>query len=67
MKFILLLASAVLATASISAYADTFYVSPEGAGEKTGVDAENAMGVDEFRAAAAAQVEGTVFEFAGGT
>ncbi|MBP3638914.1 MAG: right-handed parallel beta-helix repeat-containing protein [Muribaculaceae bacterium] len=67
MKFRLLLASAVLATASISAYADTFYVSPEGAGEKTGVDAENAMGVAEFRAAAAAQVEGTVFEFAGGT
>lgn len=48
MKFRLLLASAVLATASISAYADTFYVSPEGAGEKTGVNAENAMALGDF-------------------
>lgn len=68
MKFRLLLASAVLATASISAYADTFYVSPEGAGEKTGVDAENAMGVDEFRASAAGLTNTSVvtYQFAGG-
>lgn len=68
MKFRLLLASAVLATASISAYAETFYVSPEGAGEKTGVDAENAMGVAEFRAhakALGAESENT-YKFAGG-
>lgn len=32
----------------MSVSAATFYVSPEGAGEKTGADVANAMGVDEF-------------------
>lgn len=68
MKFRLLLASAVLATASISAYADTFYVSPEGAGEKTGVDAENAMALADFvsKVNTAGYAGGDTYNFAGG-
>lgn len=69
MKFRLLLASAVLATASISAYADTFYVSPEGAGEKTGADEANAMDIAALRdhAKALTQDQNNTYIFAGGT
>ncbi len=68
MKFKFLLTSAAIVFAAFSASAATFYVSPEGAGEKTGADAANAMGLAEFRTHAAALKadENHTYIFAGG-
>ncbi|MCH5227834.1 MAG: right-handed parallel beta-helix repeat-containing protein [Muribaculaceae bacterium] len=50
----------------LTANAATYYVSPEGSGFKDGSDAENAFGVEEFTAQAAANVNGDIYYFAGG-
>lgn len=47
-------------------FAATYYITPEGAGAKDGSSWENAFGVDEFRAQAAANVNGDVYYFQGG-
>ena len=53
--------------AGLTANAATYYVSPEGSGNKDGLNAENAFGVEEFTAQAAVNVNGDVYYFAGGT
>lgn len=52
--------------AGLSANAATYYVSAEGTGAKNGTNAENAFGVTEFTAQAAANENGDVYYFAGG-
>lgn len=60
----LLLSVAVIAASPL--FAATYYVTPEGAGEKDGSSWENAFGVEEFRAKAAENVNGDIYNFAGG-
>lgn len=60
----LLLSVAVIAATPL--FATTYYVSPEGAGTKDGSSWENAFGVEEFRTKAADNVNGDVYNFAGG-
>lgn len=47
-------------------FAATYYVTPEGAGLKDGSSWENAMGIEEFCAQAANNVNGDVYNLAGG-
>ncbi len=49
------------------AFATTYYVTPEGAGNKDGLTPENAFGVEEFREQALKNVDGDVYELAAGT
>lgn len=56
----------VAAIAATPLFAATYYVTPEGAGSKDGKTPENAFGVEEFRAKAAENVNGDVYNFAGG-
>lgn len=46
--------------------AETYYVTPEGAGEKNGSSWENAFGVEELITQAANNANGDVYNFAGG-
>lgn len=66
MKIKHLLFAAALA-GSVPAFAATYYVTPEGAGDKTGSDWNNAMGVEEFIAQADNNVDGDVYNLEGGT
>lgn len=56
----------VAALAATPLFAATYYVTPEGAGTKDGSSWENAFGVEEFRTKAAENVNGDVYNFAGG-
>lgn len=56
----------VAAIAATPLFATTYYVTPEGAGTKDGLTPDNAFGVEEFRAKAAENVNGDVYNFAGG-
>lgn len=49
------------------AFATTYYVTPEGAGNKDGLTPENAFGVEEFREQALKNADGDVYELAAGT
>ena len=49
------------------AFATTYYVTPEGAGNKDGLTPENAFGVEEFREQALKNVDGDVYKLAAGT
>lgn len=53
--------------AAMTANAATFYVSPEGAGIKDGSSFDNAFDVEAFTARAAANENGDVYYFAGGS
>ncbi len=55
------------AFAVVPAFATTYYVTPEGAGNKDGLTPENAFGVEEFREQALKNVDGDVYELAAGT
>lgn len=55
----------VAAGATLSAA--TYYVTPDGAGQKSGADWDNAMGTAELIAQAAANANGDVYYFAAGT
>ena len=61
----LLISASLIATAPV--FAATYYVTPEGAGEKTGVDEANALSVDGFVTKAASCENGDTFNFAPGT
>ncbi len=65
MKIKHLLFAAALA-GSVPAFAATYYVTPEGAGDKTGADWENAMGTAEFVAQAKLNADGDIYNLAGG-
>lgn len=56
----------MLAMASVPSFAATYYVTPDGAGEKDGSSWENAFGVAEFRAQAEANANGDIYMFEGG-
>lgn len=56
----------MLAMATAPAFAATYYVTPEGAGEKDGSSWENAFGVAEFRNQAENNANGDVYHFEGG-
>ncbi len=56
----------VAAIAASPLFAETYYVTPEGAGSKDGSSWENAFGVEELIAKAAANENGDVYNFAGG-
>lgn len=56
----------VAAIAATPLFATTYYVTPEGAGEKDGSSWENAFGVEEFRTKATTNANGDVYNFAGG-
>lgn len=53
--------------AAMTANAATYYVSPEGAGSKDGTSFDNAFDVEAFTAQAAANENGDVYYFAGGS
>lgn len=55
------------AFAVVPAFATTYYVTPEGAGNKDGLTPENAFGVEEFREQALKNADGDVYELAAGT
>lgn len=56
----------VAAIAATPLFAETYYVSPEGAGTKDGLTPENAFGVEELITKAASNENGDVYNFAGG-
>lgn len=61
----LLISASLIATAPV--FAATYYVTPKGAGEKTGVDEANAFGIEELITFAANQGDdNNVFNFAAG-
>lgn len=57
----------VLAFVPAMSFAATYYVTPDGAGTKDGSSWDNAFGVEEFRAQAANNVNGDIYNLAGGT
>ncbi len=65
MKIKHLLFAAALA-GSVPAFAATYYVTPEGAGDKTGADWDNAMGTAELIAQAKLNADGDIYNLAGG-
>lgn len=56
----------VMAIIPAMSMAETYYVTPEGAGEKNGSSWENAFGVEELIAQAKVNNNGDVYNFAGG-
>ncbi len=56
----------VMAIVPAMSFAATYYVTPDGAGSKDGSSWENAFGVEEFRAQAANNVNGDIYNLAGG-
>lgn len=61
----LLISAAALASAPL--FATTYYVTPEGAGTKDGSSWENAFDVEAFREQALKNVDGDIYNLAGGT
>lgn len=61
----LLVSASLVATMTISA--STYYVSPEGAGTKDGSSFDNAFDIEAFTAQAAANENGDIYYFAGGS
>ncbi|MDE6450133.1 MAG: hypothetical protein K2L41_08665, partial [Muribaculaceae bacterium] len=57
----------VMAIVPAMSFAATYYVTPDGAGSKDGSSWENAFGIGEFRDQAAKNVNGDIYNLAGGT